>query len=342
MLNVGIGLTSKCNCECEHCYSRIYGNNTFLDTNMLYGFLGKFEIGSVNFGTGESYFHPDFLKIIKYLSEKGIKISLTTNGYTTSKLKDDELKMLHDVDFSLDYPEEGLHDRNRKLGCFNMVMNGIQRCKKLGITCSVAWCLTPENCIYIKDMLNLCKKLNIFLRVNIYKPIDGKPGFSYDLFWNSINNLFLWGDIISISEGIVNAAIGNERGLTGCSCNNLRIFPNGTISSCVYIPNFITLEKVNNLSEKELIKLLDEQYDKELDGICLNCEDFMICKAGCMARRKIAKRKRDEFCFVDKMERPYFDRIVFSKLKSEMFVHSEYICTIILEPRRNLCGVSFK
>lgn len=335
MFNIGIGLTSKCNCDCKHCYSRKFGNDAFLNTNMLFDFLKKHKIESVNFGTGESFFHPDFLKIIRYLNQIGSKISVTTNGYTVSKLNDKELKMIHDVDFSLDYPNIELHDQSRQPGCFEMVINGINRCKDLGITCSIAWCLTPNNCKHIKEMLDLCRKLGVYLRVNIYKPVENDKGFSYDLFWTSINELFLWGDIISISEGIVNAAINNKMNLQGCNSKNLRIFPDGTLSSCVYIHNdSLTLDKACSLSERELSKIFDKKYELNLDEVCLNCDKIDICKSGCMARRCIAGLNRDEFCFMNYKNKPHFDRIVFSKCKSELFVHSNYICTIILEPRR--------
>ena len=54
-----------------------------------------------------------------------------------------------------------------------------------------------------------------------------------------------------------------------------------------------------------------------------------------MARRKISGRDRDEFCYVEMDKAPQFERIVYSDKKSELFVHSNYICTFIMEPRRN-------
>lgn len=336
MLNVGIGLTSKCNCNCAHCYSRIYGNNTYLDKNLLLKFLDTFQIDSVNFGTGESCYHPDYIEIIQYLEKKNIKISVTTNGYTVSKMTDEQLRMLHDVDFSLDYPTEELHDKSREEGCFQLVEEGIRRCKKLGITCSIAWCLTPDNSSYIKEMFRLCKNWNVFLRINVYKPVERKSGFSYELFWNSVNSLFKWGDIISISEGIVNAAIQNTKGLKGCNSNNLRIFPNGTMSSCVYVKSEgMTIEKACNLSEKNLLEVFQYQYEIPKETLCKECKDFMLCNAGCMARRKITGVDKDEFCYINKSKKPEFERIVFSESKPELFIHSNYICTFIMEPRRD-------
>lgn len=334
MLNVGIGLTSKCNCACKHCYSRIYGNNTFLNTDLLMRFLEKFQIGSVNFGTGESYFHPDFLSIVDYLNKNKVKISVTSNGYTVSKLDDVYLAKFHDIDFSLDYPNAKMHDASRAVGCYQMVMDGIKRCKSLGIMCSIAWCLTTDNSTYIEDMFNLCHSLGIFLRINIYKPVEGKRGFGYKEFWNAVNSILLYGDVVSISEGIVNAAINNKNRCTGCNSHNLRIFPDGTMSSCVYVPNRnMVLKKACMMTEKELLQQFQVQYDIPNDQLCIQCEKFELCKSGCMARRRINERLRDEFCFVDKEEKPEFSRIVFSKSKSEMFVHSNYICTMIMEPR---------
>lgn len=336
MLNVGIGLTSKCNCNCEHCYSRIYGNNTFLDTGTLFNFFKTFQIESVNFGTGESFYHPDFLTIIHHLYQKNVKISVTTNGYTIANMTDEQLKLLHDVDFSLDFPMENLHDASRQPGCFQLVRDGIARCKKLGVTCSIAWCLTPDNCIYIHEMLCLCKMWDVFLRINIYKPVDGKKGFTYPLFWESMNDLFKWGNIISVSEGIVNAAIGNRYGLCGCNPSNLRIFPNGTMSSCVYVQNDgMTLEKACGMSEEDLVGYFQCQYEIPENSICTGCPDFPVCRAGCMARRKISGRDRDEFCYLDMDKAPQFERVVYSDKKSELFVHSNYICTFIMEPRSN-------
>ena len=334
MINVGVGLTSKCNCSCEHCYSRIYGNNKFLNTELLMRFFEKFKIGNVNFGTGESFFHPDFLSIIDYLNKKRVTISVTSNGYTISKMDNEELTKLHDIDFSLDYPDEKMHDSSRTKGCFQMVMDGIERCKDLGVTCSIAWCLTPENSPYIEDMMMLCHSLGIFLRINIYKPVEGKKGFEYKDFWDAINRLFLYGDIVSISEGIINAAIDNKNSLIGCNNHNLRIFPDGTMSSCVYVQNRdMTLEKACMMRESELLCQFQKQYETVDNEMCVQCEKYSICKAGCMARRKISERLRDEFCFVDRKEKPQFNRIVFSKNNSDRFIHSNYICTIIMEPR---------
>lgn len=337
MLNVGIGLTSKCNCTCEHCYSRIYGNNAFLDKTKLMTFLKSFDFENVNFGTGESYYHPNFIEIIQYLNTQNVKVSVTTNGYTVSKMTDEQMTMLHDVDFSLDYPVEDLHDKMRQKGCFQLVKQGIFRCKELGVTCSIAWCLTPDNCAFIKKMYQLCRQWSVFLRINIYKPVEGKPGFTYGLFWKSINELLKWGDIISISEGIVNAAIGNPQGLTGCNPRSVRIFPDGTMSSCVYVPNAdMTIDKACNMTEEQLLAHFCGKYEVEKGSRCLECDVFEVCKAGCMARRMIAGLGSDEFCYMNKEEKPSFDRVVFSSRKSEMFVHSNYICTFIMEPKEGL------
>lgn len=336
MLNLGIGLTSKCNCECSHCYSRIYGNHLFLNKEKIIRFVNTFSVKSVNFGTGESWFHPDFIEILHFLYENGVETSLTSNGYTVSKMSDSDLRLLHDVDFSLDYPEEKLHDSNRQPGCFNMVKDGLERCKRNNVTPSIAWCLTPDNASYIKDMYNLCKKQGVFLRINVYKPIYSMRGFTYEEFWKSMDDLLYYGNIISISEGILNAALNNKNGFKGCNPLNIRIFPDGTMSSCVYVNNHdLDIGSACKLTESELLASFSNQYES-VDDICKDCSLLHMCNGGCMARKKIAKSTIDEFCFVQKNDIPSFRRIEYSDRKPELFVHSEYICTIIMEPRKDL------
>ena len=77
----GIGLTNNCNFRCKHCYSsrkKIY----YIGFEKIRDLWDNIPIKSINFGTGESGLHPQFRKILAYIASKGIKTSLTTNGYT--------------------------------------------------------------------------------------------------------------------------------------------------------------------------------------------------------------------------------------------------------------------
>ena len=84
--SLGIGLTSKCNLDCPHCYSKnlIKDTITLSEVKQL---LKKFpQLKKVNFGTGESILNPDLNKIIDYFYQNQIKIGLTSNGLTIAEV----------------------------------------------------------------------------------------------------------------------------------------------------------------------------------------------------------------------------------------------------------------
>ena len=98
----------------------------------------------------------------------------------------------------------------------------------------------------------------------------------------------------------------------------------------------MTIEKACRMTEKQLRTYFCRQYQIEEKSYCHECELFVKCNAGCMARRKIANLDKDEFCYMEKAEKPKFDRVVYSPHSSELFVHSSYLCTLIMEPREDL------
>lgn len=81
-----------------------------MDTDLLFEMLARMPIHAVNLGTGESALHPDFERVVDTIVETGIELAVTSNGYSISRMSDDQLRGLHDVDLSLDFPGEGEHD----------------------------------------------------------------------------------------------------------------------------------------------------------------------------------------------------------------------------------------
>src|SRR3989338_3392425 len=131
--SLGIGLTSKCNLDCPHCYSKnlIKDTITLSEVKQL---LKKFpQLKKVNFGTGESILNPDLNKIIDYFYQNQIKIGLTSNGLTINQLSEEILKKIDEVDISLDFPIKKLHNRWLGQGVFENALKAIKRCKDLSI-----------------------------------------------------------------------------------------------------------------------------------------------------------------------------------------------------------------
>ena len=83
-LNVGVGLTNACDLACGHCY-RDPDRVDRLSIEETAGICDALPVRSVNLGTGENGLHPDYEAIVATLARRGVKLSLTSNGYTIDR-----------------------------------------------------------------------------------------------------------------------------------------------------------------------------------------------------------------------------------------------------------------
>lgn len=338
--SLGIGLTNDCNYNCSHCYSR-ENEVKYLPFERFKLLCDNLDVLSINFGTGESYLHSEFEKIVEYAYEKGIKMSVTSNGYTISKLDDTHLKMFNDVDLSLDFHSKDAHDDFRGSGASKTVYEGAERCKELGVEASLACAMMKENYFEMDRIAEVGKNLGLNLRVNIYKPVNTfAHTLSYDEFWEGVRRLFSASRIVSCSEPIINALIGNKTldGGSPCGKKSLRIKPNGGIVPCVYwkTPNSCIEEFVENkgkMSTEEFKKYVDcvTEETKTIPKTCIdiNCKYIDTCKGGCAAGRFYRNiDEPDPYCFVIRNDLP---QVNYEWGDEKDLVHSSYLCTIIVQ-----------
>jgi len=299
MVSLGIGLTSDCDLSCAHCYrdqDRIY-NLTLADIQNV---CESLEIGSIGFGTGENGLNPEYFEILEYLNAKQIKLTLASNGYTLSITPDNVLKYFEDVEFSVDFPDQERHDKFRGQGNWKTVMDGIARCRRLGIRVSVLAVLMNLNYDELGKIAELAASFDADFRVNVYQPMytdDFMPNFYQ--YWQAFKALFDHSDIISVTEPLVNTFLGLN-GLNGTPCGDrsMRITPDRLLKACVYWPNSdLTIEDL--VEKKETI--FQSSAFKQTHNIpkfCLGCEHASNCGGGCAARRILRGQfeKPDEYC----------------------------------------------
>src|SRR5579883_1324036 len=129
---LGVGLTNECNLACAFCY-RDPSRTDRLTPAQVTAVLDRIPVRSVNLGTGENGMHPEFRTFLRELSQRPLKLTITSNGHSIERLADEEIKAFSDVEFSLDYPSEAEQDAQRGPGNWRLIHEQAARCVRLGV-----------------------------------------------------------------------------------------------------------------------------------------------------------------------------------------------------------------
>ncbi len=296
---VGIGLTNECNLACPHCY-RPTMTQQRLTVPQVEAILDNLDVGSVNLGVGENGVHPEYRKMLSVLREREVKTAITSNGYSLDMLTDEELAGFHSVELSFDFPTKEELDRFRGEGAWEMAVDSVERCKRLGVTVSVAAVMMSTNYDKMHELADFTFGLGSDLRVNVYQPVTGEDfTLSYEQFWRGFANLFAAGPVVVCSEPLVNAIMGLESaGGSPCGQRSIRALPAGTISPCPYWPaaagtiSHLADEKRDIWSQREF------ERSRQLPVACEPCEFRESCGGGCATRRALRGKldEPDEYC----------------------------------------------
>jgi len=132
-------ITRRCNLDCIHCYSdseaRVYPGELTLDQcQAVIEDLAGFQVPAVLLSGGEPLIHPDFFAIAAFARQKGLRLTLSTNG----TLIDAEVaRRLKDLEFSyVGISLDGIGDthdyfRGRK-GAFAKTVEAFRHCRAVG------------------------------------------------------------------------------------------------------------------------------------------------------------------------------------------------------------------
>jgi radical SAM protein with 4Fe4S-binding SPASM domain len=295
---VGVGLTNACNLACAHCYrdTEKVSNLSLADVRAL---CESIPVRAVNLGTGENALHPHFQEIISYLRGRGVKTTITSNGHSVSVLSDDVLSFFHDVEFSVDFPTQGEQDAFRGDGNWKLVMDQMDRCRRLGVNITVTAVMMSINYDKLADIARIAGASGAPLRVNVYQPVKSDAfTLSYEQFWEGFRKLLAESALIVCSEPLVQAFLGLGGRRRGCGVETVRMSPRGEVLPCVYWP-----DKSLSLADLERLgpNITDSQPFRQTSAIpefCRGCEFVETCAGGCPGRRKLAGRldQPDMYC----------------------------------------------
>jgi radical SAM protein with 4Fe4S-binding SPASM domain len=305
-ISLGLGLTNECNLTCAFCY-RDPTRADRLCLDQVKAVMERLPIQSVNLGTGENGMHPDFKAILAYLRTTPAKLTITSNGHSVAVLEDHELRVFHDIEFSLDYPTQAEQDAQRGPGNWELIHQQAERCLRLDIPVTIIAVMMKSNYLRLADVARVAKQFDAPLRVNVYQAVRSDVySLSYEEYWEGFRHLFDQTDVIAIGEPLVRAIAGLPPLRAGCGVSNVRVTPRATTQPCVYWPG--SGEPLSDLISAGLDILSSTPFEqaRTLPQTCEPCEFRDSCHGGCAGRRRLqgALLQPDCYCPIIRGQHP--------------------------------------
>jgi radical SAM protein with 4Fe4S-binding SPASM domain len=312
-LIISWNVTRKCNLKCSHCYinastddqkNELTDELTTEQAKKLMDQIAEVSSPMLILSGGEPLMRKDIFELIRYGTQKGIKMAMGSNGAlidaeVAAKLKDAGIKT---VSISLDSTIPDKHDEFRGVkGSWQKSINAIKALKESGILVQVNTTLTQDNYNEIDDIMNLSEKMGVenfhlFFLVTTgrgRKIADVSPAMYERMIQENLANTnrhrlnvrhSCAPQFMRIAKGM---NIDMRQWIRGCIAGlyYCRIFPNGEVTPCPYLP--IKLGNVKEKAFKEIwfnsdvFKAL--RNPDTLKGKCGACEYKILC-GGCRAR----------------------------------------------------------
>ena len=181
---MSIEIIRKCPNHCLHCSSSSSANCSEVISFDLFkkvvDSVANLHLQTICFSGGEPFLHPDIVKMVKYVSSKGIQAYIYTSGiYMDQKsvrssvpkeillqLKDFVTKLI----FNIEAATNKIYDRIMgTVGCFSYLRKTVSDAVAVGITCGAHFVPMKHNIDEIEKTLQFCQDIGIskvsFLRL---------------------------------------------------------------------------------------------------------------------------------------------------------------------------------
>ncbi len=302
---LGLGLTNECNLACAFCY-RDPTRTDRLTLEQVRRVVQSVPLRSVNLGTGENGMHPEFAAMLRFLSQQPLKLTMTSNGYSVQVLADEDLRAFHEIEFSLDYPNEAEQDAQRGAGNWALLHEQAARCRRLGVPVTIIAVMMRSNFDRLADIARVAKTYGAPLRLNVYQAVrSDRYALTYDEYWAGFQRLFDETDVLAIGEPLVRAMAGLPARRGGCGAATIRVTPRATVQPCVYWPGQgAPLDLLLGLKD-EIVHTESFEAACSLPETCRSCAYVAACRGGCAGRRRLLDRlaEPDPYCPVIRGEK---------------------------------------
>lgn len=288
--SIGVGLTNACDLACAHCYRDVDQIDELTQRQVL-EVCDALPVRSLNLGTGENGLHPDYPAIVQALAARGVKLSLTSNGYTIDRSSDETLGAFREIEVSIDFPTEREQDAFRGPGNWRRVMASIERARRLGVTATVLSVMMKTNYRRLPEIAAVAFAAGTNYRVNVYQPVKTDAfTLSYEEFWDGFTRLLGATRLVSTTEPILNAMLGQPfKTGSGCGRQTVRVTPKGTIIPCVYwTRSDLRVEDLPAEGPDGVLASVEFERVRTIPEVCRGCPFVSTCQGGCAGRRELA------------------------------------------------------
>lgn len=161
-------ITRRCNLRCMHCYSdsepmNYSGELDFDDCRAVIDDLAGFGVPAVLLSGGEPLTHPRFFELARYAADRGLRLTLSTNGTLLRKATAFSIRQIgfSYVGISLDGIGE-VHDtfRGRK-GAFDDAVTAFRNCREVGQKVGLRLTLTRHTIDSLPQILDFIEAEDI-------------------------------------------------------------------------------------------------------------------------------------------------------------------------------------
>ena len=182
--------THKCNLRCKHCYSNSGAvEEEELTTEQALAVVDQLadaHVTALAFSGGEPLTRKDFFQVARYAADRGLYISLASNGTLLTKENVQKIKeaKVNYIDISIDGATAKTHDDFRGVpGAFEKAVAGLKNCVDADICACIATTVGKNNMAELPAIIDLAEQLKVerFTYFNFIPAGRGKAHADQDL-----------------------------------------------------------------------------------------------------------------------------------------------------------------
>ena len=182
--------THKCNLQCKHCYSNSGAvQEEELTTEQALAVVDQLadaHVTALAFSGGEPLTRTDFFQVARYAADRGLYVSLASNGTLLTKENVRKVKeaKINYIDVSIDGACAKTHDDFRGVpGAFNKAVEGLKNCVEADLCVCIATTVGKNNMAELPAIIDLAEKIHAerFTYFNFIPTGRGKAHLDQDL-----------------------------------------------------------------------------------------------------------------------------------------------------------------